>query len=157
MAALVGVCDHVTYEGQAAMALESLASQVPPDWAYPFALLAPGDRIVVDPRPLIRAISADARDGIVPAIIARRFHSTLVDIVATVCDRVRAVSGVTAVVLSGGVFVNGILACEVSDQLAQRGFSVYRHQGVPPNDGGLCLGQLAIAAARDAVAGSEAG
>ena len=157
VAALVGVCDRVTYEGQAAMALESLASQVSPDGAYPFALLAPGNRIVVDPRPLIRAIMADARDGIVPAIIARRFHSTLVDIVATVCDRVRAVSGVTAVVLSGGVFVNGILACEVSDQLAQRGFSVYRHQGVPPNDGGLCLGQLAIAAARDAVAGSEAG
>ena len=110
VAALVGVCDRVTYEGQAAMALESLASQVSPDGAYPFALLAPGNRIVVDPRPLIRAIIADARDGIVPAIIARRFHSTLVDIVATVCDRVRAVSGVTAVVLSGGVFVNGILA-----------------------------------------------
>jgi hydrogenase maturation protein HypF len=58
------------------------------------------------------------------------------------------------VVLSGGVFVNAILAHEATEQLRRAGFAVYRHQSMPPNDGGLSLGQLAIVSARDATARS---
>lgn len=157
VAALAGVCDRVGYDGEAAMRLESLASDAAPDGSYPFALLATTGPVVVDPRPLVAAIAADARRGIAPAVIARRFHSALVDVVAAVCDRIRVASRVNTVVLSGGVFVNAILAREVSERLAEAGFRAYRHGQVPPNDGGLCLGQLAIAAARDAAAGAEAG
>jgi hydrogenase maturation protein HypF len=81
------------------------------------------------------------------ALIARRFHSTLVDLIAQVCGRLRKVTGLEAVVLSGGVFLNTLLTAEVSARLLEDGFRVYRHRLVPPNDGGLSLGQLAIAAA----------
>jgi hydrogenase maturation protein HypF len=154
VAALAGVCDHVRYEGQAAMMLESLAGGVARDGAYPFELLTSGGPLVVDPRGVVLSIAAEVRAGVTPAVIARRFHSTLVDVVTAVCERLRADSGVNTVVLSGGVFVNAILAGEVSERLARAGFAAYGHHAFPPNDGGLCLGQLAIAAARDGDRGS---
>jgi hydrogenase maturation protein HypF len=150
VAALAGVCDRASFEGQAAMMLESLASSLAPDGSYPFEVLASAGCLVVDPRPLVRTVAAEVRAGVAPAVIARRFHSTIVDVVTTVCERIRAASGVNAVVLSGGVFVNAIVAGEASGRLAEAGFRAYRHGIMPPNDGGLCLGQLAIAAARDA-------
>ena len=82
------------------------------------------------------------KHGITPGTIARRFHSTVVEIIAAVCGRLRQSSGLSVVVLSGGVFMNGLLTREVEDQLRGDGFTVYRHQRVPPNDGGISLGQL---------------
>ena len=154
VAALIGACDRMSYEGQAAMRLESLATGTPAAGAYPFEVLADRAPLVVDPRPLIRAVVTEARRGVPGPIIARRFHSTLVDVVEAVCRRLRDASGVDTVVLSGGVFLNAILAAEVPERLAGTGFRTYRHRLVPSNDGGLCLGQLAIAAARDAAVGS---
>jgi hydrogenase maturation protein HypF len=153
VAALIGACDRMSYEGQAAMRLEALAAEAPAAGAYPFGLLADSDPLVVDPRPLIRAVAADSRQRVPAPTIARRFHSTLVDVVEAVCRRVRDAFGVDTVVLSGGVFLNGILAREVPQRLAGAGFLAHRHRMMPPNDGGLCLGQLAIAAARDAADG----
>jgi hydrogenase maturation protein HypF len=150
VASLVGVRDHVTFEGQAAAELESLASGVPLAGAYPFAvepLLE--DRgeplLVIDTRPLIAAVNDDANRQTGPAIIARRFHATLVEVIADVCGKLRLTTGLNAVVLSGGVFLNALLTSEVSSRLRHDDFRVYRHQLVPPNDGGLSLGQLAIA------------
>ena len=79
-------------------------------------------------------------------MIARRFHSTLVEIVAQVCRRLRQQTGLEVVVLSGGVFQNALLTTEVIARLERDGFRVYRHRRVPPGDGGLSLGQLAVAA-----------
>lgn len=155
VAALIGLGDRVSYEGQAAMRLESLAAAAPADGGYPFAVLAEPAALVVDPRPLIRAIAADVRGGGEPSTIARRFHSTMADVVEAVCRRLADAAGVDRVVLSGGVFQNALLTGDVTDRLTRAGFRPYRHRTVPPNDGGLCLGQLAIAAARDA-AGGEA-
>ena len=106
--------------------------------------------IVVDPRPLIRAVARDAGDGVAASTIARRLHSTLVEIVMATCQRLRDTTGIDGVVLSGGVFQNALLTAEVPERLAGAGFRPYRHRIVPPNDGGLCLGQLAVAAAHDA-------
>ena len=72
----------------------------------------------------------------------------MVEIIAAVCGRIRARTGHRAVVLSGGVFLNALLTSEVSARLTGAGFQVHRHRLVPPNDGGLSLGQLAVAAAR---------
>ena len=102
--------------------------------------------LVVDTRPLIRAAADDAACGVTAELIARRFHSTLVDLIAAVCGRLRLETGIGAVVLSGGVFLNALLTAEVSARLRGDGFRVYRHRLVPPNDGGLSLGQLAVAA-----------
>ena len=82
------------------------------------------------------------------------FHTTVVEIVAAVCNRLREETGLSAIVLSGGVFLNALLTSEVCAMLPRHNFRVYRHRLVPPNDGGLSLGQLAVAirsrsAARD--------
>jgi hydrogenase maturation protein HypF len=102
----------------------------------------------VDARPLIRALAADVDFGIEPAQIARRFHLTLVDLIAAVCGRIRVETGLTDVVLSGGVFLNALLTREAAARLSGDGFRVHRCRLVPPNDGGLSLGQLAVAAAQ---------
>jgi hydrogenase maturation protein HypF len=147
VAALAGVRDRVTYEGQAAAELEWLAADASADVAYPFELSqSPGTTVVVDTRPIIRAVAGDAALGTDPARIARRFHSTMVDLIAAVCDRLRRETGLGVVVLSGGVFLNGVLTREVGEHLKREGFRVCCHRLVPPNDGGLSLGQLAIAA-----------
>ena len=104
--------------------------------------------MVVDTRPLIRAVIRDASREVGAGPIGRRFHSTLVEIIATVCDRLRRTTGIGVVVLSGGVFMNVLLTREVSARLQGDSFQVYRHRLVPPNDGGLSLGQLAVAAAQ---------
>jgi hydrogenase maturation protein HypF len=148
VASLAGVRDAVSYEGQAAIELERLALGVAPDGAYPFAVekAAANGLLVVDTRPLIRAVARDAGDGVEAGRIARRFHSTLVEVVAVLCGMIRKTTGVDAVTLSGGVFLNTLFSSEACARLAGDGFRVYRHRRVPPNDGGLCLGQLAIAA-----------
>jgi hydrogenase maturation protein HypF len=154
VAALAGVRQEVEYEGQAAMELEWLASGADPDGVYPFKLeeVIEGETasptIVVDTRPLIRAVAEDCSRRVEAARIARRFHSTTVEIIVSVCNRLRGATGIVAVGLSGGVFLNALLTAEVEARLRADGFQVYRQTLVPPNDGGLSLGQLAIAAAQ---------
>jgi hydrogenase maturation protein HypF len=154
VAALAGVRDRVSYEGQAAVELEWLATDVAPDGTYPFDVTQPADAegadapLVIDTRPLIQAVVEEARKGVEAARIARRFHSAVVDLITALCGRLRESTGLDAVVLSGGVFLNALLGREAAARLAGEGFRVYRHQLVPPNDGGLSLGQLAVAAAR---------
>ena len=155
VAALAGVRGRVAYEGQSAVELECLAEGITPDRAYPFEITSSLDGgeaetpLVVDTRPMIRAVAAEAVNGVRAAQVSRRFHSTMVDLIAEVCGRLRLSTGVGAVVLSGGVFLNALLTSEVHARLAGDGFLVYRHRLVPPNDGGLSLGQLAVAAAAD--------
>jgi hydrogenase maturation protein HypF len=145
VAALAGVRDRVSFEGQAAIELEGLAADTPADGSYPFALAA-GPAWVVDTRPLVRAVAEDAASGVAAPVIARRFHRTLVEVIAAVCDRIRTESGLGDVVLSGGVFLNALLTAELCARLTQAGYRAFRHRLVPPGDGGLSLGQLAVAA-----------
>jgi hydrogenase maturation protein HypF len=153
VASLAGVTDCVSYEGQAAVQLEWLASGTPPAGMYPYLIeqvtdqAAPAETFVVDTRPLIAAMVEDATQKTSAGLIARRFHSTMADMICQVCNRLREKTGLEKVALSGGVFLNALLACETSERLKTAGFRVYRHRLVPPNDGGLSLGQLAIAAA----------
>ncbi len=103
---------------------------------------------MIDTRPLVRAVVVDAAAGVDARLIARRFHSTLVDIIAETCRLIREQTGLSRVVLSGGVFLNVLLTSETCARLRSDDFEVYRHQRVPPGDGGLSLGQLAVAAAQ---------
>jgi hydrogenase maturation protein HypF len=148
VAALAGVRGRVDYEGQAAMELEWLATDVHSAHTYPFQLHEPASGpLEIDTRWLIGAIADDVRRGQSSALIARRFHSTMVEVIVQVCTRVGKQTGLSAVVLSGGVFMNALLLVEVVPRLEARGFRVLTHEQIPPNDGGLCLGQLLIAAA----------
>ena len=152
LASIIGLHDRVTYEGQAAIELEWLASRGTAAPAYPFELdeiSGEGAPLTIDVRPMIVQVAAEVGRGVQPAFIARRFHSTLAEIVAEVCSRLRRQTGINQVALSGGVFQNALLTTEILDRLAEENFQTFRHRRVPPGDGGLSLGQIAIAAARD--------
>ena len=149
-AVAVAACarDRVSFEGQAAMQLEWLATGVDPEDAYGTTIDEREGCLVVDTRPMMRSVARDAHAGVRPERIARRFHTTLADVVAEVCGVLRERLGLDAVVLTGGVFQNALLTLDCEDRLARRRFRVYRHHSVPPGDGGISLGQLAVAAAR---------
>jgi hydrogenase maturation protein HypF len=148
VAALAGIRDRVSFEGQAAMELEGLATGVQPDRTYPFELSEQhlSETLIVDTRPLIKAVARDADERADARAMAARLHATLVELIVAVCSRLRRSTGLDAVVLSGGVFMNALLTSGASNRLQAAGFRVYRHCQVPANDGGLSLGQLAIAA-----------
>jgi len=133
--------------GRAASRLHIVGSAPSPDPSR-----REGDRkpLVLDTRALIRAVVSDLDAGTPPPVIARRFHETLAEAISVVCGRIRSATGLDKVTLSGGVFLNAVLTLAVEARLTGRGFTVYRHRRTPPNDGGLCLGQLFVAAAASA-------
>ena len=101
--------------------------------------------MVVDFRNMFTAIIADLAGNGQRAAVARRFHATVARAAADVCGNIRAASGVCRVALSGGVFQNKLLTEMLTRLLDDEGFQVYSHRLVPPNDGGLALGQAVIA------------
>ncbi len=145
VAALVGLHPEAAYEGQAAIALEQIAR--PGLAPYPFTL-SPGQPFTLDYRPTIRALVVDLGRGRAPALIAGRFHATVAASLAAACERARRQSGLSRVALSGGVFQNRLLLEHLHELLQSAGFEVWINRRVPPNDGGLALGQAAVAAAR---------
>jgi hydrogenase maturation protein HypF len=146
ISSLLGVRDRVSYEGQAAIELEWRAGESSAQGSYPVDLVREEAGWIVRVAPLISTIAGELRRGVPSPDIARRFHSTLVETVRQTCLKLREESGLDRIVLSGGVFMNEILLAECSAALGREGFAVYRHRRVPPNDGGICLGQLAVAA-----------
>ncbi|MEU9475909.1 carbamoyltransferase HypF [Streptomyces sp. NPDC048191] len=144
VSSLTGVCHRAGYEAQAAMELEAVATRA---WdadrgAYPFGFA--GQR-GIDPAPTLRALLADLRCGTPAPVLAARFHRGVARAVAEICHRARADTGLATVALTGGVFANGLLEEECAALLGTAGFTVLRHREVPPNDGGLALGQLMVA------------
>ncbi len=148
VAALAGVRDVASYEGQAAMELEWAAVRERSDDGYEFGLEQGADGIIVDPRPVIRAVAREVEQNVAPGHIARRLHMGIAEMVTAICRTVRAARRVEKVVLSGGVFMNALLAAETVRRLERDGFAVYSHEKLPANDGGLCVGQLAVAASQ---------
>jgi hydrogenase maturation protein HypF len=147
VAALVGVRDTVNYEGQAAIELEQRADPAEAG-AYPMAV-ADGPPLRLAGHDLVRAAAEDLAAGVPVPPIAARFHNGLTAAVVDVCVRLGEVHGLTTVALSGGVFQNLLLLGRVVDGLEARGLRVLVHSRVPPNDGGISLGQAAVAGARD--------
>jgi hydrogenase maturation protein HypF len=147
VAALLGVRDAVNYEGQAAIELEQLTDRSE-DGGY-HAAIVPGEPLRIAGAELIRAAVADLIAGVEPAIIAARFHNGVADAIVRACAALRDTSGVSTVALSGGVFQNLLLLERTVARLSATGFTVLTHSRVPPNDGGISLGQAAVAAALD--------
>jgi hydrogenase maturation protein HypF len=144
VAALIGVRQVITYEAQAAIELEALCDQDELG-RYPFTI-EDADVLVLDPAPMLRAIVDDLRAGVRRESIAAKVHNTLAKIIVEVSILLRERSGVKVVALSGGVFQNVTLLRQARAQLQAAGFRVLTHQAVPPNDGGLALGQAVIGA-----------
>jgi hydrogenase maturation protein HypF len=141
----MGLRGRVTYEGQAAMELEALAEGSDTTFVYPFAIVRHAGVAEIDFRLMVRALVEDLAAGRPGEEMARAFHNTIALAVADLCGEIRAAAGLDRVVLSGGVFQNKLLTEGVVQALVDQGFHVYTHRLVPPNDGGLALGQAIIA------------
>ena len=144
VAVLCGIIDTVTYEGQAAIRLEQIAG--PDPRRYPVEV-SDGTPALIETAALIEAVAADVEAGQEPAIVSGAFHRWVTDAVLAASQRARDLTGLSAVALSGGVFQNRRLVELLVPELARSGFDVLRHRQVPPNDGGIALGQVAVARA----------
>ena len=162
IAALLDLHQTVSFEGQAAMALE-FAAEAGVQEAYPFPLATvydegqaavpaddqgtsapPRSSYILDWQPLVEAVLQDLRQRTEPGIMAARFHNALVDAILAVAQAL----GERRVALTGGCFQNRLLTEKTAQRLEQAGFEVLLHRQVPPNDGGISLGQVVVAAAR---------
>lgn len=155
VAALLGVRGEITYDAQAAIELEMLAVEAgggaAESWLqrpYPFYIGKARGRHVVRVGGLLDAIVQDALAQVPPALVSQRFHATIAVLVQQMCARIRRQRGLEIVALSGGCFQNRLLLNLTTNALREGGFKVLTHQRVPPNDGGIALGQAAIAARR---------
>ncbi|MCB9763339.1 MAG: carbamoyltransferase HypF [Alphaproteobacteria bacterium] len=151
VAAAVGLFpERVSYEGEAAIALEGLAEEgdlrAAPVW--PVSLEVRDGRLVFGWRGLWAALLDALEDGATPAEVAAAFHRTLADALVRAATRLCRANDLRAVALSGGCWQNRTLHTLVADALQERGLIVHHHRAVPPNDGGLALGQAVVAAAR---------
>ncbi len=169
VASLVGLCQRMAFEGQAAMELEFAAEAVETSAAYAFEIRDLGIRtgdsqshpadteggnetpqsaipsrqppLIVDWAPVVKAIFEDCQRGVPAGEVAAMFHNTLAEMIVAVTGRM----GERRVVLSGGCFQNTYLLERSVQRLREAGYTPYWHQRVPPNDGGIALGQAVVA------------
>lgn len=136
-----------SFDGQAAMSLEAAAETSGAAAVLPFAIHQPATGpFLLDPLPALQSIVEQRRNGADQGRLAVAFHRSIARAVADGCRRIRDNNGPDQVVLSGGVFQNRLLTELVYTALEPAGFRVFSHRLVPPNDGGIALGQAAIAA-----------
>ena len=143
VSALAGVRQLVAYEAQAAIELEGLSRGVEGGAThYAFGIDTRGPATVFDSAPLLSGVINDVRAGVPAGVIGARFHRAVADLIVDLAERSASLSNTVA--LSGGVFQNALLLKLVLDGLHAKGFDVITHRRVPPNDGGIALGQLLI-------------
>jgi len=144
VSSLLGICDVITYEGEAAIELEMLADDDVED-GYHWPLPRGKFPIIIDQEPVLRDIIQDLKAGVPIAIISAKFHNAVAEMVSEVCCLIRERDGLSKVALSGGVFQNIYLLKRTLSHLQKKGFKPYIHHQVPCNDGGIALGQAVIA------------
>ncbi len=155
VAALIGVRGEVSYEAQAAVELEMVATEggraAPEKWLekpYPFGIEQVNHAYLIRVKEMLRAIVRDAGAQVPQPVIGRRFHATVAAMIRQMCVRIRDDHDLGTVALSGGCFQNRLLLWLATSLLREDGFRVILHHRVPPNDGGIALGQVAVAAHR---------
>ena len=145
VAAITGVQQVCTYEGQAAMRLEAAATAT--ERVYPHGIEEAAGRLIMDPTPVVRGVVDDLRKGVPVGEISGAFHNSFVAMLAEAAARVAEEEGLRQVALSGGTFQNAWVMTKLCEMLRDRGLEPVVHEHVPCNDGGLSLGQAAIAGA----------
>ncbi|MEG4086743.1 carbamoyltransferase HypF [Microcoleus sp. POL10_C6] len=142
IAALLGLCQQASFEGQAAMQIEFATNSFKTDEAYPYELLCPvHSSMILDYSPMLNAILDDIHGQISQEIVAAKFHNTLIEGMVAIANRV----GVEQIVLTGGCFQSRYLLERAIARLNTEGFSVYWHHRIPSNDGGIAAGQIMAA------------
>ncbi|MDQ1720100.1 MAG: hydrogenase maturation protein HypF [Pseudonocardiales bacterium] len=145
ISSLAGIRQVADYEAQAAIELEGRSREARNHGTYRYPVDGRG---VIDSGAIIRAVADDVLAGVPAETIAGRFHAATISLIVELAVRAREELNLNTVAMSGGVFQNATLLAGACTALRQVGFSVLRHRIVPPNDGGIALGQLAVAAAR---------
>jgi len=147
VAAMLGLGGFNHFDAQLPMALESLAAPQVED-GYEFDLRRVGDEpLQLDLRRAIMGAVGDVRGETTPAVVSAKFHNTLAEALLAMAKAARASTGLEVAALSGGVFCNRFLTSRLVSRLKQAGFVVLLNRDVPANDGGLSLGQAAVASA----------
>lgn len=144
IAAIVGLRNTVSYEGQAAMELEKLA-KVETSASYDYEWV-PGDVHRILLTPIVSGVVRDMEKGVALWDVSTKFHTTLIRLFSRLSEVIRKERGLNRAVLSGGVFQNAVFLTGLSKALEKKGFQVFTHRLVPTNDGGISLGQAMIAA-----------
>jgi len=145
VASLIGLRQQMRYEGQAAMELEFALDGIETNENYNLSLVTRHSSLVLDWAPMIEAILSDVQNSVAIGRISAKFHNALAEAVVAVAKR----TGERCVVLSGGCFQNRYLTERTVRRLLAEGFQPYWHQRVPPNDGGIALGQVVAARRAD--------
>ncbi len=141
VSSLIGIRQIMRYEGQAAMELEFIIGDYVTDESYRFEVMENNGIMVVDWEPLVCNIIEDCRKGLASGLISTKFHNSMAEIIVKIARR----EGERKVVLSGGCFQNKYLLERSITRLENEGFRPYWHQRIPPNDGGIALGQIMAA------------
>ena len=151
VSSLLGICHKATYEGQGAMMLEDSAggqsvieSEGQSVQAYPVAVGRKDGLNMFDWESMVKAMIKDVLDNVDIKTISRNFHETLAQLILYAAKMVKDERGFNTVCLSGGVFQNKILTERTINLLKEDGFNIYTHNALPPNDGGISLGQLVV-------------
>jgi hydrogenase maturation protein HypF len=137
IASLIGLSHKISYHAQAAIALEQEALKSDDTGSYPFTV----EKGIIYQFPVIEKIVDDLNREVPGEVIAKRFHNTIAEMMVATAEMMRKETGISRAALSGGVFQNSLLTETAFNKLSDRGFSVYLHQLLPPNDGGISLGQ----------------
>ncbi len=141
VAALINVCKNASYHSEAPMQLESVASATSECYNVTIS-----DTVCF--KESFKEIIDDIEHNVPAGIISGKFHNTIIDVIITISEQIRSEFGINTVVLSGGTFQNRILLEKSERLLEAKGFRCLSQSAVPSNDGGIALGQLAIAAKR---------
>jgi len=140
VSAMLGVCRSITFEAQAAMALENcLALGI--NERYEYDITEEKGMTLISIKSMWRQLTDDILAGKSAAVCSAKFHNTIVDFTLLMCDNLRSKTGINTAILSGGVFQNRYLLRQTRQQLQNSGYDVLLHRQVPSNDGGIALGQ----------------
>ncbi|GAG98540.1 unnamed protein product, partial [marine sediment metagenome] len=141
---LIGIRDEISYEGQAAMELESFCASGITE-RYKFNIYKEEEKFIIDPQEIFIDIIADLKKRLDKKLMAAKFHNTVAEFTLNLCGKIKKDTGINEIALSGGVFQNKYLTEKVVFLLEEKGFKVYIQRKVPPNDGGISLGQAVVA------------
>ena len=147
VSSILGIRSSINYQGQAAIELEMIAKEEGDEF-YKFDIIRSINTFIIDPKKAIVSIVEDIKKGTANEYISIKFHKGLAEMIVEVSNLLREETGINKVCLSGGVFQNIVLRKEATKRLKEEKFEVYNHRNLPPNDGGISAGQVAIAMKR---------
>lgn len=141
---IIGINHKITYEGQASIELEAILKEKISE-SYPYSIVKKENTYIIEPYKIIKALLIDKLSGIEKHIMSFKFHNSIINLTSEMCSILRTDLKVNEIALSGGVFQNSFILENLFFKLTALGFKVYYQKAFPSNDGGIALGQIAIA------------